>query len=295
MAPKKKTRKSRSAASSQRSWLAISDEHRRTMFRVVSRSLVLVAVLAAGVVVTVELEARVRLDLLSGSVPSVVFVDLPEPLAPLAKPELLSAVTDLVSRNWLDDHLCQTMAAGLSSSGWLSHVNYVRRTGDARFEISGAYRSPVAMVQRGNDFYLADAEGVRLPGVYLFDPRWKVIQGVVEPVPEPGSRWGDPGLVAGLTVIDVLAGESFGDQITGVLVDNFGGRVDRTGPHIVLATDRAGGRIYWGSAPGQELAENSAGQKLAILRENYRRTGRADGNHPVIDISTFPDRFIVPG
>ena len=65
--------------------------------------------------------------------------------------------------------------------------------------------------------------------------------------------------------------------------------------NVELATDRAGGRIRWGSAPGLEIEENLPGQKLALLRQNFINTGRADADHPVIDVSTFPDRFTVPG
>jgi len=62
-----------------------------------------------------------------------------------------------------------------------------------------------------------------------------------------------------------------------------------------LTTDQNGGTIIWGSAPGQELEENTAAQKLAILRSNYARSGRLDSQYRVIDVSVFPDRFIVPG
>ena len=46
---------------------------------------------------------------------------------------------------------------------------------------------------------------------------------------------------------------------------------------------------------GFEVEENLAPQKLALLRQNYAQTGRADAGHAVIDISTFPDRFHIPG
>ena len=74
-----------------------------------------------------------------------------------------------------------------------------------------------------------------------------------------------------------------------------GGRVDGSASHIDLATDQDDGRIRWGSIPGAEVEENGVDQKLALLRANYRDTGRADAHHPVIDVSTFPDRFAVPG
>ena len=132
-----------------------------------------------------------------------------------------------------------------------------------------------------------------LPGTYTFHRTWKLIQGVRETAPLPGARWGGADVAAGIAVLDRILREPFADQITGVMVDNFGGRVDPNASHIVLATDRAGGRIHWGSAPGSELVENTVEQKLAILRANFRDTGRADADHPGIDISTFADRFVV--
>ena len=75
----------------------------------------------------------------------------------------------------------------------------------------------------------------------------------------------------------------------------YGGRRDPRACHIELMTDQAGGRIRWGSAPGSELEENGVQQKLALLRENFSKTGRVDARHAVIDVSTFPDRYTIPG
>ena len=94
-------------------------------------------------------------------------------------------------------------------------------------------------------------------------------------------------------MISLLGAEPYAAQLTAVLVDNFRSPSRAGRCPIELATDRAGGRIRWGSAPGTELAENSVDEKLAILRENFRSTGRADAGHAVIDISLFPDRFTI--
>jgi hypothetical protein len=100
-------------------------------------------------------------------------------------------------------------------------------------------------------------------------------------------------LQAGLKLLRIVAAEPYFDQIAGILVDNYSGRSDPRGSHVELLTDRHGGRIRWGSAPGRELEENSIAQKLALLRQNFTSTGRADANRLVIDIATYPDRFIV--
>jgi len=227
--------------------------------------------------------------------PVVEFVDLPKELVTLANYDLHSSLFDLLGREWTDDRLCGEMATRIARVGWVSRVNFVRRTGGGRFEISCRYRLPAALVEQGDRFFLADAEGVRLPGVYVHNPAWRLIEGVSKPAPPPGVRWDGDDLRAGLAVLAAVQREPFGRQIVGVVVDNFGGRRDPRTCQIELMTDRAGGRIRWGSAPGSELEENGVQQKLVLLRENFRKTGRVDAQHAVIDVSTFPDRYTIPG
>jgi hypothetical protein len=240
-----------------------------------------------------QLEMRVDEELAVKGPGSLRFVDLPQVLVPLADADLRAQLLPLLDGPWLDDDMCRSLAERLAEIGWVAEVHYVRRTPAAEFVISCQYRVPVALVQQGTDFYLVDEAGVRLPGVYRYDPAWPLVQGVALPAPDAGFRWPGPDLQAGLKLIEILRRERFAEQITAVLVDNFAGREDRRRAHLELSTDRAGGRIRWGSAPGAEIEENTIVQKLALLRGNFERTGRADGGHAVIDVSVFPDRFLV--
>jgi len=187
------------------------------------------------------------------------------------------------------------MAERLSAVGWVERVNFVRKTSDAKVQVSANYRYPVAMVPQGDGYVLVDAHRVRLPGSYRYEPTWKLVQGVSAEAPESGAVWSGEDLAAGLAVLDRIARESFAYQVAGVDVENYAGRVDPYRSHLFLMTDRSDGRIAWGSALGQEVEENLAEQKLALLRANYRETGRVDADHLVIDISTFPDRITIPG
>ena len=251
--------------------------------------------IVAGFVAVSRLEAHVDRLLVGRGVAVVEFADLPSRLAELAEADLYDRVADLRDRPWTDDRLCRDVSARVSASGWVAKVNHVRRTSDARFEVSCRYRLPAALVQQDAEFFLVDETGVRLPGVYRYDSSWHIIQGVGLPAPQPGVLWEGQDLRGGLDVLRAVEAQPFSGQITAVLVANFDGRADPRRSHTELATDQAGGRIRWGSAPGQELEENSVSQKIAILLENFRRTGRVDAHHPVIDISTFPDRFTIPG
>ncbi len=259
---------------------------------------VLVLVATAGLAAAyglTNLDAHVDQQLAQQSSLSVAFVDLPDELVEFARDDLYGSVSGLMSADWTDDALCREMAARVEAVSWVAQVEYARRRGDGRFEVSCRYRRPFAMTQDGREFFLVDREGVRLPGSYQYDSAWPLIQGASAPVPDAGQPWPGKDMKAGLTVIDLIARMPFAGQVTAVLVENVGGRVAPRRSHIELATDRAGGRIHWGSAPGMEVEENSVEQKLAILTANFRRTGRADADHAVIDVSTFPDRFTIPG
>ena len=255
-----------------------------------------VALLSGGWMAFGRLDAHVdRLLLRDRPDPVVEFVDLPKELVTLANYDLHGSLFDLLGREWTDDRLCGEMATRIAGVGWVSRVNYVRRTGGGRFEISCRYRLPTALVQHGDKFFLVDAEAVRLPGVYVPNRAWRLIDGVAKPAPQAGARWEGEDVRAALAVLAALRPEPFGWQIVGIVVENFGGRRDPRACHIELMTDQAGGRIRWGSAPGAELEENRLQQKLALLRENFSKTGRVDARHAVIDISTFPDRYTIPG
>ncbi len=277
-------------------WRRLDEKVRRRLLRAAACLLAVGAAVAGAGVGLSKLEAHVEAKLLDRFPrAAVVFMDLPDRMRPLAESSLLESVTDLLEGNWLEPALCRQLAERIRDVAWVRALNAVRRTPDGRFEVSADYRVPAAMVQQQGVFTLVDQDGVRLPGRYRFDPRWPLLQGVRGPSPDVGRKWEGADVAAGLAVVEALAGEPFRTQITAVLLDNYSGRANPRASHVELATDRTGGRIRWGSAPGFEVEENTLEQKVAILRATFSQTGRVDAEYPVIDISTFPDRFIVPG
>lgn len=254
------------------------------------------ALIGGGFVGLQRLDAHVdRLLLLDRPDPVVEFVDLPKELYSLANFDLQKSLFDVIGREWTDDRLCSEIASRVADVGWVGKVHHVRRTGGGRFDISCRYRQPAAIVLHQGTGYLVDADGIRLPGKYVQHPSWRTVFGVQSEPPPPGQKWEGDDLRNGLAVLTTVQLEPFAPQIIGVAVENHVGRRDPRMGHIELVTDRPGGRIRWGSAPGMELEENGAGQKLALLRKNYLDTGRADAGHVVIDVSVFPDRFTIPG
>lgn len=227
--------------------------------------------------------------------PTMSFLEMSGTMRMLALPDLERSVSDLLMQPWTDTRLCRAMANRLRQTGWVDHVRYVRRTADVRFEVSARYREPFAQVQTEDGFFLVDRGCVRLPGVYAFSNGWILIQGVEESVPPVGTVWPGDDVRAGVELASLIALEPFDSQISAVLVGNVKGKQDPTRVQIELATDVHGGRILWGSLPGREVEETTIAQKLAILRANFHRFGRADAGHAVIDVSIFPDRFTTRG
>ena len=292
------SRKRRNQSSKRAGWLSVITWHRlRRPLLYACGAVAGVGLALAGSRAIAHFDEQLNQSLLARSPSaSVEFVDLPEGLMALAGGDLRGSIADLLERPWTKPDRCREIAERLSTLGWIESVESVQRSSSGRFEIKARYRLPVALVGLPKDDYvLIDGQGVRLPGLYIYHPRWYIIDGVDSPPPQVGQRWGSTDLQAGLAVLAALRPEPYRSQITGVNVANFAGRKNARSTHLELFTDRAGGRIRWGSAPGFEVEENLAPQKLALLRQNFTQTGRADAGHPIIDISTFPDKFHIPG
>ncbi len=220
--------------------------------------------------------------------PVIELVDVPNGLRETMEAKLAPFAT----LTEFDPDICAKIGRALESDPWVARVNRVRRAHDLRITVECVYRMPHALVQGEPGFDLVDREHVRLPGVYAYEASLPLIQGVSTEPPVPGSEWAAPDLIAGLNVARLLVAEPYAHQITGIQVHNYRGRLVPREAHIVLTTDRAASVIKWGSAPGEEVEENNARQKLAILRHNFERYGHVDAGFHRIDISVYADRFI---
>ncbi|MCH8968250.1 MAG: hypothetical protein IIA66_03925 [Planctomycetes bacterium] len=221
---------------------------------------------------------------------SFELIDAPAGVAGLVEQEL----AEFYGRDWIDSTLCEQVARRLADCPWVETVKRVSKAEPGLIRVQCDYRQPQALVQHGEYFYMVDEYGVRLPGVYGYQPEWLLVQGVSSAAPDPGETWPGNDIAAGLRLAGMILDQAYARQVVAVSVYNYGGREDPYRSHIELVTDSGGNRILWGSAPGEELEENSADQKLRILAENFRRHGRIDAHEPRIDISVFPSRFLIP-
>lgn len=237
------------------------------------------------------LDRSVHADPAFSEPPQIVFVDDgPE----VMHDKMQDHLQGLSDGPWIEPTLCARIVERLVQSPWVAAVRSVDKRADGVVEIDCAYRQPLAVLQMGDKFRLIAEDGVVLPGEYGTHGGLPIIQGVTTTLPAPGMALMGDDALAGIAMVRLLRDEAFLDQIVAIRVEGSAGAGASGGRNIELTTDQNGGRIIWGSAPGHEVEENTTDQKLAILRSNFERSGRVDSDYHVIDISVFPDRFIVP-
>lgn len=235
----------------------------------------------------------------------VYWEDCPDFLQSNANAHILRALEHEIaltaSDTVLDEGLAHRVAESLSrpSIGWVKQVKRVIVRPDGRISILCDFREPAAYVAMGRTCYLVDSEGVRLPGEYAVEDcessRLLMIRGVAETQPDVGQPWIGDDLSSGLRLVSMLYQQPFRDQVASINVENFGGRVSPRQPHLVMATNRPGSRIWWGRPPNDENGiENTARQKLALLQQLYSEYGRIDINQPFIDVRTYPNSVSIP-
>jgi hypothetical protein len=229
--------------------------------------------------------------------------------------EILGAYADLYTgTQMLDGKPVKRQAVGFNA--WMENVTQVRRVvardkSVQSIQIFARWREPAAWVRVGDNLYLIDASGTRLPGEYRVSDRGAnklmVVTGVDLPtadgkpaVPAPGEGWrtgagGTMGedLAAGMQLAGQLTRQPFAAQIAAIDVTNLGGRRDSMAPWIVLDTvwQTASGRsprvVWWGRPTGQERYYEVNGEaKIKTLNELYRRFSRIDAGRDYVDIRT---------
>jgi hypothetical protein len=192
-------------------------------------------------------------------------------------------------RRGMDNKFPEVLARELAKSPWVSKVHWVRRSFGGMFVIHADFREPTALVKLEEGCYLIDQEGYLLPGKYKYDALLDCglleIHGVKSRLPEPGKKWVGKDLQGGVALVKLLKTVEFRHQVTAVDVTNYEGRCDRNASWLVLETDRHT-LIRWGRPAGEEGGlENTADDKVALLRGAYADYHHIDCNRMFVDIT----------
>lgn len=153
----------------------------------------------------------------------------------------------------------------LEACPWIAAVSEIRiepappSSGRAAgtIELALRLRAPVALVEHGGLYYLADSGGVRMGAPYRWAPvDWFRVPAIVSipapgPVPPEGERWSSRDVLQGIAVAKALeeggVSRDFAGAVERIDLENLHGRRDPRKPEIVLW---AGGRRYgWGRSP----------------------------------------------
>lgn len=217
----------------------------------------------------------------------VVLADAPPWMQsyPGAAAQIATAVAERISDNPLDGPSLQAAAAALERQAWVRHVKQVRRLPGGRVEVRAVYRQPIAIVAGRAGYHLVDAEAVRLPGLYVRQQVNRlglaVITAVASAPPGVGEPWPGEPIRAALSLVQLLAGEAYADQIIAYDVRE---RDERNRIHLVLYTKH--GKVRWGLPPGQEqvLEERAVVKRQWLRRVAARHSGRVDAGGQVVEL-----------
>ena len=210
--------------------------------------------------------------------------DAPDWMNQLVREQLSATIVSRLSRDRFDGRELDRAVAELQQNPWVERVHQVHRRRAGQVSLQATYRRPIAVVDSDNGFYRVDGQGVQLPGLF---PQGRVrgldlplIIGVAAQPPGAGRRWPGQDLIAALSLVEVLAGQPYADQIDAIDAH----RRDRRGqPRLVLRTRH--GMVRWGLPPGQgEPTEPDTATKLRRLAQVHLELQAIDAGGKTVDI-----------
>lgn len=206
---------------------------------------------------------------------TVMLVDAPAWMSPLTRADIRAMVADAIAGDPLSSQGLEDAAAALRNNPWVARVRRLERDAGSGARVLADYRCPTALIEGNGEFYLAAADGVRLPGVYMAHQVAAVdlplVVDVRDRVPREGEPWGDD-VLAALRLVRVLEPQPYFEQVRAISVRDEAGR---TRP--ALLTDHPGAAVFWGRPVGEEQPiEVSTQVKLQNLETVYRQRGSID-------------------
>lgn len=192
--------------------------------------------------------------------------------------EIKSGIKLYSDDNIFAPDLCERVGRSVAASPWVRSVQSVSKHRDGVVRVKARFRTPLTLILVGEDAYLVDREGVRLPRGGPFNPAdWIIVTGVRGPVPKVGRAWNGQDAAAALKLVELLTeraarGElSCRDELRAVDVSNYRGRESAYDGWLQIRTTVGEAMIQWGLPPGEEYGiESSAEKKLARLDELAR-------------------------
>ena len=230
--------------------------------------------------------------------PLIVLQKVPVWMPPQVSDDLFKQLRAALEGDPFNSLSLQEASAALEASPWVRHVQRVGRVAGDKVEVLAEYRQPVAMVLTNQELHLVDRDGFRLPLVYAADSgadrktRLPVITGVTEKPPRAGELWPGADVRAGLKLAGIVSTQSWGASVRAVDVTNYGGRLRKGDPQLVLMTTR--GQVRWGRAPGDEqFYEPSTAKKIKSIESIIRKTDShsIDAGGQVVDV--FSDAVLI--
>jgi cell division septal protein FtsQ len=176
--------------------------------------------------------------------------------------------------------LADRFARGYERSAWVRRAVVTRRRYPNRVDVHLEIRKPVAAARLEDGTYvLVDEEGIRLPGTRGAPKAGpgrpiRLLDGVADPTPEPGSVWSEQvreEAAVARTLLDLPEEIARAVRITAIDLENSGGRVDPARAEILLVT-QGGTVIEWGRSRVSPRAalEPAAQAKFEKLRRALR-------------------------
>lgn len=179
------------------------------------------------------------------------------------------------------------LGAAMEQSGWFDGTPKVERVGPKKITISGAWRTPAAVVRRGGKDYLVSWKGRRMPPVYQPDQSGFPV--IHDPVMEPpttadggpdfATAWPGEDIAASLELLREVVSRPWASQVKGIDVSKYS-----TESTLALLTSYDT-RIEWGGRFSKpRLGEAPTQEKVDRLAYLFREHGRIDAGYPVVEV-----------